>query len=114
MPTWAATWRAAASLSPVSRTGVSPSSRSRATASADVGLTVSPTTMTPRARPSQPTATARAPLAPARASTASASDGGRCCDHSLEQARPADDDGVALDDALDAEALAVGEVLDRY
>ena len=29
-----------------------------------------------------------------------------------QQARPADDDGVALDDALDAEPLAVGEV--RY
>ena len=30
-----------------------------------------------------------------------------------EQRRPAGDDGVAVDDALDAEALAVGEVLDR-
>ena len=30
-----------------------------------------------------------------------------------EQSRPADDDGVAVDDALHAEALDVGEVLDR-
>ena len=38
-------------------------------------------TMTPRARPSQPTATGVSPSACDRA-TASTSDGGRCCDHS--------------------------------
>ena len=49
MPTWAATARAAASLSPVSSTGVRPSSTSRRMASAEVGFTVSATVSTARA-----------------------------------------------------------------
>ena len=89
---------------------MSPSSRSRATASAEVGLTVSPTTITPRARPSQPTATGVRPCACA-AVTASTSDVRQVLRPLLEQPRATDDDRVALDDALDAEALAVGEVL---
>ena len=55
MPTWSATARAARPLSPVSRTGSGRGSRSRAIASALVGLTVSATTSTARAAPSQPT-----------------------------------------------------------
>ena len=81
MPTSRATACAVASLSPVSRTGRSPSARSRVIASADVGLTASATTSTPRARPSQPTAIAVAPSACA-AAKASVSSAGRCCDHS--------------------------------
>ena len=40
---------------------------------------------------------------------ARSSSGGRCSAESAEQRRAAGDDGVAVDDALDAEALAVGE-----
>ena len=54
MPTAAAAARAARSLSPVSSTGCRPMPRSRLTASADVGLTVSATASRPRTRPSQP------------------------------------------------------------
>ena len=57
MPTSSATARATASWSPVSRMDVRLSSRNRATASAEESLTVSATTTTPRAFPSQPTAT---------------------------------------------------------
>ena len=53
MPTAAATARAARSLSPVSSTGRRPRPRSRVTASAEVGLTVSATMSTPRTAPSQ-------------------------------------------------------------
>ncbi len=61
MPTAAATARAVGSLSPVSRTGRSPSARSSAMAGAADGLTVSATAMAPRAAPSQPASTAVRP-----------------------------------------------------
>ena len=61
MPTAAATARAVASLSPVSSTGRRPSALSDATASADVGLTVSATTSSARTSPSQATSTAVRP-----------------------------------------------------
>ena len=66
--------RAVASLSPVSSTGRRPSSRSCATASALVGLTVSATTNSARASPSQPATTAvvPAPSASRRARSSSA------------------------------------------
>ena len=78
MPTSAATARATVSLSPVSSTGVRPRSRSCATASALVGLTASATTSTPRAAPSQPTATAVRPAASARGHGALRARRGRC------------------------------------
>ena len=81
MPTSAATVRAVASLSPVSSTGVRPRSRNRVIASAEVGLTSSATTTTPRALPSQPTAIAVPPCAWA-SSSARSRVGVRCCDHS--------------------------------
>ena len=112
-PTWAATSRAARSLSPVSSTGRSPSSRSPAIASAEVGLTVSATTRTARAAPSQPTKTGVRPAASAASRAAT-----QCV---VEVQRPVGeeplatgDDGVTVDDALHAEALDVGERLDRY
>ena len=55
-----------AALSPVSRTGRSPSALSAATASADVGLTVSATTSTPRTAPSQADERPRCGPAPRR------------------------------------------------
>ena len=61
MPASAATARAVASLSPVSRIGCSPSARSSATAAAAESLTVSATAIAPRAAPSQPTSTAVRP-----------------------------------------------------
>ena len=82
MPTSAATARAAAALSPVSSTGCRPSPRSCATASAEVGLTVSATTSTARAAPSQATATAVRPCRSAAAWTAASSGGSgwlHCC-----------------------------------
>ena len=50
MPTSEATWRAAASLSPVRSTGSMPRERNWAMAAREVGLTVSRTTRTPRTR----------------------------------------------------------------
>ena len=101
MPTSAATARAVVSLSPVSRTGRRPSAFSDATASADVSLTVSATTNTAVARPSQPAAMAVCPRASA-ARRAASSSGGRCIAHSAQQRRPPDDQRVPVDDALDA------------
>ena len=85
---------------------------SSATAAALVGLAVSATTSRPRAPPSQPAATTVWPLACA-AARACVELGGQVLAPLGEQARPAGDDGVAVDDALDAEALAVLERLDR-
>ena len=99
-------------LSPVSSTGRSPRSRSSATAAALVGLTVSATTNTPR------------DLA-VPADEHGGLPGGLGCLHRRrrarvrvhrpvgEEARAAGDDGVAVDDAGDAETLRVGEALDR-
>ena len=70
IPTSAATACAAGSLSPVSRIGRRPSPLSSATASALVGLTVSATTKTARARPSQAAATAVRPSRSASSTTA--------------------------------------------
>ena len=107
MPTSAATARAVVSLSPVSRTGRSPSAFSEATASAELSLTVSATTKIAVARPSQPAAIAVCPRASAARRAASSS--GRQVHRPVGQQRgPADDQRVAVDDALDAEALAVG------
>jgi hypothetical protein len=61
MPTCRATAAATVALSPVRSTGVSPRARSRVIASALVGFTVSATDRTPRASPSQATATAVRP-----------------------------------------------------
>ena len=103
---------AARSLSPVSSTGRRPSSRSPATASAEVGLTVSATTSTARAAPSQPTKIGVRPAASAASR--------RCGEGVVEVQRPVGeeplapgDDGVAVDDALHAEPCGVGERLDR-
>ena len=112
MPTSSATARAVVSLSPVSRTGRRPSAFSDATASADVALTVSATTKTAVACPSQPAAIAVCPRASA-ARRAASSAGGRCMRPIGQQRGPAHDQRVALDDALDAEPFAVGEALDR-
>ena len=81
---------------------------SSATASALVGLTVSATTRRPRAPPSQPTATTVWPAGLAPRLRAASSSGGSAWP-SRRAGRPAGDDGVAVDDALDAEALAVAE-----
>ncbi len=79
IPTSAATARAVASLSPVSSTGRSPSSRSAAIASRLVGLTVSATTNRPRTSPSQPTSDrglpARFRLVPSASSSAGVAHG---------------------------------------
>ena len=112
MPTSAATARAVVALSPVSSTGRRPSAFSDATASAELGLTVSATTNTAAAWPSQPAAMAVCP----RASAAPAGGvelGGQVHRPVGQQRRAADDERVPVDDALDAEALAVGEALDR-
>ena len=85
MPTSSATARAVVSLSPVSRTGRRPSAFSDATASADVDLTVSATTKTAVARPSQPAAIAVCPRASA-ARRAASSAGGRCIAQSASSA----------------------------
>ncbi len=61
MPTSVAICSATVLLSPVSNTGVKPSALNWPIASRLVGLTVSATTRTPRALPSQPTATAVLP-----------------------------------------------------
>ena len=113
MPTSAATVRATASLSPVSSTGVEPEGaqpRDRLGAGRldRVGHDQH------RARLAVPAdrdgGTARRPApAPARRSSSA----GRCCDHSAQQLRPADQHRVPVDDALHAEPLDVGEVLDR-
>jgi hypothetical protein len=63
MPTSAATARAVAALSPVSRTGRRPSSRRPPIASALVGLIVSATAISARTRSSHATATAVRPAA---------------------------------------------------
>jgi hypothetical protein len=102
--------RAARSLSPVSSTGRRPSARSSAIASAEVSLTVSATTRTPRAAPSQATTTRCGPRLGGRAPRAEASGSDRPLSAS---SAAAGDDGVAVDDALHAEALGVGEGLDR-
>ena len=111
MPTWSATARAARSLSPVSRTGFKPSARRRAMASALVGLTVSATTSRARSSPSHPARIAVRPSASA-ASLAARRSGGRRHRPVGEQRLAAGDDGVTVDDALDAETFEVGEVLD--
>ena len=112
MPTWAATWRAAASLSPVSSTGSSPRSRSRETASADDGLIVSPTTMHAAGLAVPADRDRRTSLA-LRAVDRGGKRRIEVLRPVLEQPGPPDDDGVALDDALDAEAVDVREVFDR-
>ena len=110
IPTSAATARAVASLSPVSRTGRRPSARSRATASAEVGLTVSATAKTAPGAPSTaPTTAVAAARLAHRGAAASSSAGER---RRSSAGRPATH-RAALDDALDAEALAVRERLDR-
>ncbi len=89
MPTWLATARAARSLSPVSSTGRSPMPRSRAIASAEVGLTVSAMTSMPRRRPSQPANTAVCPAASASAARAARAGRTRCAHlSSSQEARP--------------------------
>ncbi len=112
MPTSAATASAARRLSPVSSTGRSPSRRSSAIAAALVGFTVSATTTTPRDAPSQPTRTAVRPAASARIRGVTQRGVER---HRPvgEEALPAGDDGVPVDDAGHAEALRAGEALDR-
>ena len=75
-------------------------------------LTASATTRTPRAWPSQPTATAVPPAAWA-SSSASRRSAERCWDQSASRRRPTDEDGVPVDEPLHAEALDVREVLDR-
>ena len=112
MPTSAATARAVVSLSPVSRTGRSPSAFSDATASAELSLTVSATTKTAR-RSAVPAGGDRG--LPARLGGAAGGvELGRQVHRPVGQQRGApDDERVAVDDALDAEALAVGEALDR-
>ena len=85
MPTSAATARAVVSLSPVSSTGRRPSAFSDAIASAELGLTVSATTNTARAWPSQPAAIAVWPLASA-ARRAASSSGVRCIAESASSA----------------------------
>ena len=77
------------------------------------GLAASATTSRPRAAPSQPAATTVWPSACGLARAASSSRGQAAWPHSARSARPAGDDRVAVDDALDAEALAVAERLDR-
>ena len=89
MPTSAATARAVAALSPVSSTGRSPSALSEATASAEVGFTVSATTRIARAAPSQPTATAVRPAASASARAASSSAGSGIDQSASSAGRPA-------------------------
>ena len=66
----------------------------RATASALVGFTVSATTSSPRAAPSQPTATTVRPVRPRRAASASVELGRQRLRPLGQQRRPADDDGV--------------------
>ena len=112
MPTSAATARAVVSLSPVSSTGRRPSARSEATASADVGLTVSATTSSPRTAPSQATATAVRPCDSA-ASPGRLELGGQRERAVGQERRPSDLHAATADDALDAEALVVGEARER-
>ena len=96
--------RGRARLSPVSRTGRSPRSRSSAIAAALVGLTVSATTSSPRTAPSQPTSTAVRPAASA-SSWAARSVVVEVHRPVGEQPLAADDDAVAVDDAGHAESL---------
>ena len=84
-----------------------------ATASAEVGLTVSATTSTPRASPSQPTATAVLPSRLGRGASTSLEVGRQVLRPVGEQPRPRPTTHrVPVDDALHAEALDVGEALD--
>ena len=76
-----------------------------------VGLTVSATTSTARARPSQPAAIAVRPRASAAGGPRRASGSGACAQSASSAGRPTTT-RMAVDDALDAEALAVGEALD--
>ena len=102
------------SLSPVSRTGAQAERlAARAIASAERRLDACRRRRAAaRSAPSQATAIAVRPAARPRPSRAASSAVERSA-HVGEQRRAADDDGVAVDDALDAEALAVGEALDR-
>ena len=113
MPTSAATARAVVSLSPVSRTGRRPSAFSDATASAELSLDGVGDDEHARSpgRPSRRRSrSARAPRRPGGRRRARAA---RCIAQSASSAGRPDDQRVAVDDALDAEALAVGEALDR-
>ena len=94
--------------------GVRPSARSRATASADVGLTVSATDED-AAGPAVPAdRDGGAPPALGRAGGAASSSAGSCSAASASSARPADHDRRARRRLpRDAEALEVGEVRDR-
>ena len=112
MPTWSATARAARSLSPVSRMGVSPRRRSAVIASGLVGLMVS-ATMIGGADGAVP-ADEHGGVAE-RFGAGLGVDEGRGERHGPVGEEPfaPDDDGVAVDDAVHAEALDVGEALDR-
>ena len=85
MPTSCATARAVVSLSPVRSTGRRPSAFSEATASAELSLTVSATTNTAVACPSQPAVIAVCPRASA-ARRAASSSGPRCIAQSARSA----------------------------
>ena len=111
MPTSAATARAVVALSPVSSTGRRPSALSSAIASADVGLTVSATTNTAAAC-AVPAGGDRGLAALLGGAPRGVELGGSCRPHSAQQRGAAGDQRVPVDDALDAEALAVGEALD--
>ena len=94
---------AARSLSPVSSTGRSPRARSRRPPSAEVGFTVSATTSTPRARavPADDRPAVR-PAASAASAAARRSSGSAA--PPARNARGRRRHGVAVDDALHAEA----------
>ena len=112
MPTSAATARAVVSLSPVSSTGRRPSAFSDATASAERRLD-GVGDDEDRGRSAVPAGGDRG-LAARLGGAAGGVELGREVHRPVGQQRgPADDQRVAVDDALDAEALAVGEALDR-
>ena len=114
MPTSAATARAARSASPVSRTGVRPRARRPRTASATGRLDGVGDGRGDRA-PRRPTPPPRRCVRrPRRPTSPPASSAGIAHRPVLEQPRPADEDGVAVDGAVDAEPLVVGELLDGW
>ena len=108
MPTSAATARAARSWSPVSSTGSRPSSRSRATASAEVALTVSDDDEH-AARGAVPADEHRGAALGLRRVERLGELGRHDQPLGLEQCRAAHDRTTSRDVADHAEALAVGE-----
>ena len=112
IPTVDATVRAVARLSPVSSTGLRPSSRRAATASALVGFTASATTSTATARPSR---RRRSPCA--RRPPRSSRPGQRARQDDApvgEEGGTSRHDGVPLHHALHPEAGSVAERIDGW